>query len=1056
MSGPLETAGVAHEPTQYAPLSMDRYITGMWTQRSPLRDAAVPYLYGKFYGASRFDSLIDGLNREITAKLTFQRRPGLIVYNPNPYPPMFSFYSFKFIQNNVQQVVVLGDSLSQVWDVTAGQLANVSLFSKPAGAGRTRFLGVGTQLIMTNDLQQMKWTQSSKVWQPNTQYNGGDFIVDPTGNIQEVISNAAASVQVSSIQVISTGGASPHFVLQVNWTTPSPQWTVGGNVQFAGMTNFVQLNGQRLPYDPNIPAQFGLPPLANGTYFFFYGPVTGGVVSDSGFGGGRASNGGISGSASPLWAGTPGGRTTDGTVTWMCQGLAVQNLSLAGPTAAPILNTPSNLTYWQPLSSPAAWYPIFDANENIEVVSGVTNYGRTGSTQPIWSSNFESVTQDGNIVFWTNCGNLGSWSPYTYFFLDSAILDSNGNLQICSTGAPVGAPPTVPSTSGATAPVWGTTVGAVVSDGDLFWTCAGPGTVLCTGGFQYAYSYHCVDGSITTASPAAVIPNGILGPAGGFSVNVIGNSPADPQCDQIWIWRTDQGGAVMVFRASIPNPIPGNATSWTFVDTDPTSAALNPLIAAPLNAIGANNQPPVGATAPEYHLQRVWMISNGSQVIWSGGPDTVVGNGLTAFPGNNVMQFPEKLTRLVSSVTNDALLLVFGTANVYAILGTGTAAEPFYPVVYMKNLGVLNYDAIAVVGSTFYFFTNNQKGAELDPGAGYVEYGFPIGDQFQQMSTGGFEDSLFDPATTYVTWHEKKSGDTALYVADGSVGWFRYSPVAPPETGFLWSPFAAIVSGTSAVQSVEVATGQWELLVGPNNAGSRDIKEIQIIIGFSSDPSENPLATITLTLDAPLVDTLIEVVLNGLTTVPALNGQTFVVVGYSGNRILLNQAKSLLNEIAPAVPETGTVSYSAGSGPILMRDTSVFTDNGKTYGEGNCYGVLGNVVLCQTGEVAEVAHIELDSILTGDRPQVGMLYDEIAESATISFDMLDYTSVDPPTLSASETLYSDRYVTSQDGECPKCTHCQILISWPDQAVGDELLSHAIYGAKYGERKEQPG
>src|SRR5580658_2378401 len=99
MTSPLQAAGAVSEPSEYAALSMDRAITGLWTQRSPLRDAAVPYLQVKFYSASRFDSLIDGLNREVTARLTTQRRPGLSIYNSAAWPSIASFYSYKWIQN---------------------------------------------------------------------------------------------------------------------------------------------------------------------------------------------------------------------------------------------------------------------------------------------------------------------------------------------------------------------------------------------------------------------------------------------------------------------------------------------------------------------------------------------------------------------------------------------------------------------------------------------------------------------------------------------------------------------------------------------------------------------------------------------------------------------------------------------------------------------------------------------------------------------------------------------------------------------------------------------
>ena len=134
-------------------------------------------------------------------------------------------------------------------------------------------------------------------------------------------------------------------------------------------------------------------------------------------------------------------------------------------------------------------------------------------------------------------------------------------------------------------------------------------------------------------------------------------------------------------------------------------------------------------------------------------------------------------------------LLVVCLSNTYIILGEGTANNPFLrPKMYMERLGAMSYDAMFVVGSTLYAFTNNNKMVMADPGNGYVEIGFPIGDQFTRVTTGGISSALYDPANTFVTWHEKNSGDTAMYVSDGAVGWFRYSPIAPPESGSLWSP----------------------------------------------------------------------------------------------------------------------------------------------------------------------------------------------------------------------------------------------------------------------------
>src|SRR5271167_330106 len=118
MAGPLAAAGATAEPSEYATLSMDTQFTGMWTQRSPLRDADVPYLYRKFYSASRFDSIIDGINREITSKLTDGRRPGNTVYNNQTFPQILSYYPFKYTQNNAAQLRVMVDTAATVYDGT--------------------------------------------------------------------------------------------------------------------------------------------------------------------------------------------------------------------------------------------------------------------------------------------------------------------------------------------------------------------------------------------------------------------------------------------------------------------------------------------------------------------------------------------------------------------------------------------------------------------------------------------------------------------------------------------------------------------------------------------------------------------------------------------------------------------------------------------------------------------------------------------------------------------------------------------------------------------------
>lgn len=240
MTSPLEQAGAVREPSQYAALSMDRGITGLWTQRSPLRDADVPYLYGKFYSASRFDSLIDGLNREITAKLTYARRAGCSVYNSNTFPAANSMYGWKRINQGVENIRVLYDGVDgNIYDATAG--GKTTIFTKGAGAGKARFAGVNTALYFADGVENKKFLQpdpwSAQTSLTTSQFAVGTIILDSNGNLQYL-----SSVNVGT--VVNVTGASNAVIIRFSGTgfsiTPGMQFVI------FGLTGASYLNGEIL------------------------------------------------------------------------------------------------------------------------------------------------------------------------------------------------------------------------------------------------------------------------------------------------------------------------------------------------------------------------------------------------------------------------------------------------------------------------------------------------------------------------------------------------------------------------------------------------------------------------------------------------------------------------------------------------------------------------------------------------------------------------------------------------------------------------------------------
>jgi hypothetical protein len=334
-------------------------------------------------------------------------------------------------------------------------------------------------------------------------------------------------------------------------------------------------------------------------------------------------------------------------------------------------------------------------------------------------------------------------------------------------------------------------------------------------------------------------------------------------------------------------------------------------------------------------------------VSYSGGPDTVTGNGNEAFSPSNSFVFPSKVTRLWETSQG---LFVFTVSDIYGIIGTGTASSPFYSVPVVTGVGLLNYNAFDVNGSTPYMFTSDGQLVSISMGVGASEDGFPIGDQFLKVTTAGINSSLYNPNTAQVTWHVAGSPDKGLYVSDGAVGWFRLYPTPAPESGMTWAPFAGIVGGAGMVQSVEVVPGTHNLLIGP-----------------------------------------------------------------------------------------------ATSGPILKRDRSVWTDNGSPY---PANFTLGSIVLAQPGQLAEVAFITTDSIKIGTAPNLFVQLDEIAPFSSGYFESLPNTITvpDPAQLSASQSLFAQRYWLSNTQQPALCRHLQIRVDWgATDTVQNEILSISLYG-----------
>lgn len=525
-----------------------------------------------------------------------------------------------------------------------------------------------------------------------------------------------------------------------------------------------------------------------------------------------------SGGTAPVWSTTPGFITPDGDLMWVCQGPSARAL-LAGYNA------------WGGQGQ-LLFGVIKDSNGNMQVciVSGTTSATVTASV--VWGTNYGDQTVDGTVT-WVCVGPSMSWAASTIWYLPLSgfsppvATSSYGGAEIKDSSANVQAV-IASGKSGSVAPTWGT-LGTKTTDNAATWYCVAafsPNSLAFTRGYGYVYWFEARtakefyntntppglkaplgpptgsgSGLDTTASPAFVMP---IGTNSGSVMTITGIGSTDPQIDTICIGRSTDGTQIggpylLVTKRNNPAPIGGAGQPWSYQDFQPDTN-LNVLIQAPVD--DENDPPPAGLINVVLHMGRVWG-SVGSVVYASGGPDTTTGNGSEAFPPANSWVFPSPVTRLLPTSTG---LIVFTTSDVYGIFG-GPSILTFYSQPLVPGVGLLSWNALDQEGGQIYMFTADGQFVTFDPSTGVTRTGFPISDQI----------AGWNPANVYVTVHES-GNDNAIYVADGSTGWYRVNPTQVPDGGAVWSPKAVITGGCKAVQSIEISRGVHRLLVG--GAGS--------------------------------------------------------------------------------------------------------------------------------------------------------------------------------------------------------------------------------------------
>lgn len=483
--------GQAQKQTHFVSLFTSRFLVGLYTNKSPLR-SPLDSVNSEYYHMGATDSLIDGLNSELSVASTIIRRPGNPKFSTVETSTAIDFfYSF---HESTGAISVIADSLTDVEVVTPTAIN--SLFVKSSGAGEGSFQGIDTSLYISDGVDTVKYipgrpgdpalgasvynwggaapliaptfqiteTGSAGVlWVASTMWTTMGLIEDSNGNIEQMISVDASGTNTT--QLGTTGNGTPAFSLN-----PGGTQTSGADGSITSWTNWgpIVLWSSNTLYNNNATGGTNANPCA------IYDPISNSGWINGTPGGVQAT----SGATPPHFVAGVGNIIHDGGVKWFCYWtgsfappLWKKNTTYAGSSA-----TPGSYVITPVLVQAAGLGSTSPSTVYLQLSSGGTSLN--GNYSPVWATGVGLPTFDGDLI-WNNLGsatrqNLTTYIPWASGSDDFGVIkDVNGNLQVCisSTGP-----------TGSSAPTFATVYGQQTQDGanagtssfvGVTWYCVG-------------------------------------------------------------------------------------------------------------------------------------------------------------------------------------------------------------------------------------------------------------------------------------------------------------------------------------------------------------------------------------------------------------------------------------------------------------------------------------------------------------------------------------------------------------------------------------------------------
>lgn len=826
------------------PVQIKQWYSGLHTNRAATNTPIRRVLGGAI---PLNDTLIDGLNMEITPANTLARRPGWPKYCSTGYgTDVPKGITGATLSGNLFRLL---DTDKKIYSFDTSNLT--AIFTKAASSGQSYFKQVGNMLYFSDGAENMKW---SGVADSNT-----GALATPTNN---GIATPAAAPTISNLNLYDTVGTAQTLHAWVPGYTYSNTTSAAQNFFFLAPTGEVQwaviAKGTTLSSSktaPNWATNFGIfgsttidgemlwtncgpigtwvantvyqnaayvatHPLSatstsatitttGGVTNFAWQPTTG-PQNPWGTAAGFANSAGLTGNTDflkieGLGFNIPAGATITGIEVDIYRGTnranAVTDVTVqllkAGVAAG---SNKAKSGFWPSIlaGAPSSVFYLVPGSGGIEQVYGSSTdlWGTTWTPTDINNSTFgveikanqaNTLTTTGGITYVN--GNPQTPVTFTVYYIAAAsdiagtiyaqiITDSNNNLQRVKTAG----------TSGGSAPSWATTIGGTTTDGGVTWECLGTANQLpALFGWSYGHSYHTSDlvTHTSTMSPLLTVSAPIIG------TNVVLNGVGSPdtQCDRDDLYRTADGGSLLLYDTSATNV--NGAVSWTDTATDQD---LNFEIIGPV--ADANDPPPAGMTIIEYHMGRMWGFV-GNNLYFSAGPDCINGDGNQAWPPANV--FPMAASGSFLATTTQGLLVGTSDGQVSVVLG-GPQKETFWVQPLMKNMSTLNQNCKTQDGDLVVMFTPNRQLFTLSS-SGQDEIGFAVAPTIS---------STFSPSTSYVAIH-RGGADQGIFLSDGSTNLLRYNLNAQS-----WDTIAQPVGGIGPLASIQTAAGTQSLLSTSN------------------------------------------------------------------------------------------------------------------------------------------------------------------------------------------------------------------------------------------------